>query len=563
MGRTKTTHPQHQNPTYYIESPPLGHCPISTTTTTTTTTEPTTMDDFRQTLVDENEVVDLNVLRNEILSTSSRTTKTSPSSSSSSFRVHNRFETWPKLLGVHEELLRQQLEEYSDDTKTTTTNNNSKKNENEEGNDNDDDDGELCHRRRRRLHHPTSSDIGRVKMLVQDRCCWSPLFQYDRRDCSSSSNNNANKEDGKVDHDSSVSLVSAVMGNDVEEEDVKHDDDDPEMKNGSQQGLQQYKQSNYDASMSNLSSSFVIEGVIETTDYDSYTSSASFDDFRPTHMTNVHTDSIIETTVDDPPPRNNWDTNHSTVLDGDAEGRMLLWDDDELQLESMTMKDDPQESPTKTVTTSTSSSFSSKRGFCRPRSKYERQIIRRLMLHFLRMHYHSHQPRGKGINYIDDTDNNDENKDSRDLLLFNGLENVVAVVWMAMIGSTSSSSKTFFTHGHHQHRTAMTYLVLHQLVSYPWGCHIPWNISQSVLEDKFIRFVTTVRNELGRPLYDWIMANHNRSGWTNVIIESWIPTWFAQDIPNIDLLLRLWDVLIISSSDFVLYVDHTKRGCHF
>jgi hypothetical protein len=52
------------------------------------------------------------------------------------------------------------------------------------------------------------------------------------------------------------------------------------------------------------------------------------------------------------------------------------------------------------------------------------------------------------------------------------------------------------------------------------------------------------------------------------ILASWIPGWFTQDISNVSVLLRLWDVFLVSRPTCVMYVHkcmhkcmHTYRNC--
>jgi hypothetical protein len=44
----------------------------------------------------------------------------------------------------------------------------------------------------------------------------------------------------------------------------------------------------------------------------------------------------------------------------------------------------------------------------------------------------------------------------------------------------------------------------------------------------------------------------DRSHCNSIIATSWIPAWLCQDIPDIEVVWRLWDVLIVSPPDGIL-----------
>jgi hypothetical protein len=68
-------------------------------------------------------------------------------------------------------------------------------------------------------------------------------------------------------------------------------------------------------------------------------------------------------------------------------------------------------------------------------------------------------------------------------------------------------------------------------------------------QDEFMQLLQRVDCKLWRHLTD-----NGISKTPDCIATSWIPCWFAQDIPHLDIIGRLWDVFMVSQPSCCLYV---------
>jgi hypothetical protein len=74
--------------------------------------------------------------------------------------------------------------------------------------------------------------------------------------------------------------------------------------------------------------------------------------------------------------------------------------------------------------------------------------------------------------------------------------------------------------------------------------------------DEFWKLLQRVDCKLWRHLTD---NGNGISKTPDCIVTSWIPCWFAQDIPHLDVIGRLWDVFMVSQPSCCLYV--TSHYC--
>ncbi|CAJ1948409.1 unnamed protein product [Cylindrotheca closterium] len=99
--------------------------------------------------------------------------------------------------------------------------------------------------------------------------------------------------------------------------------------------------------------------------------------------------------------------------------------------------------------------------------------------------------------------------------------------------------------------SSLSTLVVQQLVAYPWKYSREWPRSNNAweLDDKWQSLVKELAPEI---------VQHFETNDVDVlegtIRYSWIPSWLSQNMRNKDLLARIWDVLVPSKPDSILYV---------
>jgi hypothetical protein len=92
--------------------------------------------------------------------------------------------------------------------------------------------------------------------------------------------------------------------------------------------------------------------------------------------------------------------------------------------------------------------------------------------------------------------------------------------------------------------SSMTSIVVQQLVSYQWKIH---NTCTTALQEKLLHLLQTFSPRLFQHFS--FIGIHNVPF---IIHDSWIPSWFAQNIADATLLARIWDVLMVSHPDCIL-----------
>mmetsp|Transcript_23984 Transcript_23984/g.58624 ORF Transcript_23984/g.58624 Transcript_23984/m.58624 type:complete len:1246 (+) Transcript_23984:190-3927(+) len=99
--------------------------------------------------------------------------------------------------------------------------------------------------------------------------------------------------------------------------------------------------------------------------------------------------------------------------------------------------------------------------------------------------------------------------------------------------------------------SSLSTLVVQQLVAYPWNYSRDWPRSNNAweLDDKW----QTLMKRLVPDLVQHFETNHV-DVLEGTIRYSWIPSWLSQNISNKDLLARIWDVLVPSKPDAILYI---------
>jgi hypothetical protein len=150
-------------------------------------------------------------------------------------------------------------------------------------------------------------------------------------------------------------------------------------------------------------------------------------------------------------------------------------------------------------------------------SKQERTVVRKVLTHLKRIH--------------------------PDYVQFAGLQNLVALL-LVVLESPS-----------------MTSIVVQQLVDYHWRLLPILKKHTSTYLPLLKVWDPVLHHHLTTTLGVGIGIGIQESTPLLRISASWIPGWFTQDISNVSVLLRLWDVFLVSHPTFVMYVHKCVHKC--
>jgi hypothetical protein len=114
---------------------------------------------------------------------------------------------------------------------------------------------------------------------------------------------------------------------------------------------------------------------------------------------------------------------------------------------------------------------------------------------------------------------------------FPGIQNLIAVLFIVLQQSASTTS-----------------LVVQQLITHHWVP--PKGDTPSSTDDFYMR----VLQRCDPVLYQFWGSEYGVSSTPYPIRSSWIPCWFSQDIFQLNVLLRIWDVFLVSHPQLPMYV---------
>eukprot|EP00980_Cylindrotheca_fusiformis_P003966 scaffold871_cov130-Cylindrotheca_fusiformis.AAC.43 len=94
--------------------------------------------------------------------------------------------------------------------------------------------------------------------------------------------------------------------------------------------------------------------------------------------------------------------------------------------------------------------------------------------------------------------------------------------------------------------SSVTSNTVQQLVAYQWTVY---KLGSARLEERLLHILRTFAPQLHEHFSSFGMHNL-----PSTVVESWIASWFAENIVDTELLARIWDVLMVSHPECILYV---------